>query len=103
MRGETLILKPLAIIIGVWGGFPKPPAIFYQLGQNELFQYLLVFILAYSGGSDNDLAIALMVTLGLYLLTKILDLRTLVSSLEYRQQNLLMEYLDQVPVQLQLH
>jgi len=76
------IIHPLATVIGAWGGFPKPPAFFARLSKNELFQYFLVFVLVYQGGGSEDVATSLMLTVGLYLVTKILNLRTLVGDLE---------------------
>lgn len=76
------IIHPLATVIGAWGGFPEPPKFFKRLARNELFQYFLVFALVYQGGGGEDIATSLMVTVGLYLMTKILNLRTLVGDLE---------------------
>lgn len=78
------IIHPLATVVGAWGGFPEPPAFFQRLSKNELFQYFLVFLLVYQGGGSEDIATSLMVTIGLYLMTKILNLRTLVGDLEKR-------------------
>lgn len=78
------IVHPLATVVGAWGGFPEPPHFFKRLAQNELFQYFLVFLLVYQGGGSEDIATSLMVTVGLYLVTKILNLRTLVGDLEKR-------------------
>jgi hypothetical protein len=78
------IVHPLATVIGAWGGFPEPPAFFKRLAHNELFQYFLVFALVYQGGGSENIATSLMVTVGLYLVTKILNLRTLVGDLEDR-------------------
>jgi len=68
------ILHPIATVVGAWGGFPKPPIFFKKLAQYEIFQWFLVFLLAYQGGADEDLAQAFAVTIGLYLITKILKL-----------------------------
>ena len=76
------IIHPLATVLGAWGGFPEPPAFFKRLARNELFQYFLVFALVYQGGGNQEIATSLMVVVGLYLVTKILDLRTLVGDLE---------------------
>ena len=78
------IVHPVATVLGAWGGFPEPPSFFKRLTKNELFQYFLVFVLVYQGGEKMEIATSLMVTVGLYLLTKILNLRTLVGTLEER-------------------
>ena len=76
------IIHPMATVLGAWGGFPPPPKIFQQLVKNELVQYLLVFLLTYQGGGNEDIALSLMVTVGLYLVTKILNLRSFIGDLQ---------------------
>ncbi len=79
-------IHPIATVLLAWAiaanGFPQPPQIFKNLAQNELFQYFLVFVLVYQGGARQDIGMALMVTVGLFLLAKILDLRSFISGIE---------------------
>ena len=86
------IIHPLATVLGAWGGFPKPPAIFRRLASSELFRYFLVFALVYQGGGGENIARSVMVTVGFYLAAKILDLRTLVGDLEQQAH-----YIQEVP------
>lgn len=76
------ILHPLVILIGAQGAFPRVPYVFQVLGRAELFQYLLVFLLAYQGGGQRDIARALMVTVSWFLLTKIFNLRSLIAQVQ---------------------
>lgn len=78
------IIHPIAIILGAWGAFPEPPMFLLRLSRFELFQYFMVFVLLYQGGSQQQLATALMVTVGFYLLNKIFDLRGIIGQLESR-------------------
>ena len=91
------IAHPLATVIGAWGGFPEPPAIFKRLAKHELFQYFLVFVLVYQGGGSEDIAQSLMITIGLYLITKILNLRALVGDLEQRGKPVIVVATDPTP------
>jgi len=75
-------LHPIATVMGAWGGFPKPPQVFLNLTKFELFRWFLVFILAYQGGAGQDIKIALMVTVSLYLITKLFELRDVTSELQ---------------------
>lgn len=68
-------LHPVATVMGAWGGFPKPPEAFLALTKYELFQWFLVFVLAYQGGAEEDIRQALIITVIFYLVTKLLDLR----------------------------
>lgn len=83
-------IHPIATVLLAWaiasGGFPQAPAFFQRLCTNELFQYFLVFVLVYQGGGRQDVGVALMVTVGLFLVTRILGLRSLVGDIEMRQQ-----------------
>lgn len=78
-------IHPLATVLIAWAiaanGFPQPPQMFRNLVQNELFQYFLVFVLVYQGGGRQDLGMSLMVTVGLFLLSKILDLRAFIGNM----------------------
>lgn len=66
-------LLPVATALGAWGGFPQPPAFFTKLTQNELFQYAMLFVLLWQGGSGQDVQIAAIVTLAFYILTKVMS------------------------------
>jgi len=83
-------IHPIATVLLAWaissGGFPQAPQFFQQLCQNELFQYFLVFVLVYQGGGRQDVGTALMVTVGLYLVAKILSLRSIVGDVQQMQQ-----------------
>ena len=76
-------LHPIATVMGAWGGFPKPPKVFLELTRFELFRWFLVFVLAYQGGAEEDIRQALAITVIFYLVTKLLDLRDVVSDLNY--------------------
>ena len=82
-------VHPIATVLLAWaissGGFPQAPQFFQQLCQNELFQYFLVFVLVYQGGGRQDVGTALMVTIGLYLVAKILSLRGLVGEVQQQR------------------
>jgi hypothetical protein len=92
-------IHPVATVLLAWaissGGFPQAPQFFQQLCQNELFQYFLVFVLVYQGGGRQDVGTALMVTVGLYLITKILSLRSLVG--EVQQQRIIIKQEQPLP------
>lgn len=79
-------IHPLATVLLAWAiaanGFPQPPYQFKGLVQNELFQYFLVFVLVYQGGGRQDVGMSLLVTVGMFLLTKILDLRTFIGTMK---------------------
>ena len=93
------MLLPLITAVGVWGGFPKPPAIFMKLARNELFQYLLVFLYIYqSVGSKQDVQTSLIATVILFLLVKFLDLRNLLSSALAPEPPMMMPALPALPV-----
>ena len=68
------LVLPLATAIGAWGGFPAAPALFQQLAQNELFKWLLVFVLVWQGGTGQDTQLALITTLVMFVATKLLNM-----------------------------
>ena len=68
-------LHPVATVLGAWGGFPQPPKIFLRLSRYELFQWFLVFALAYQGGAEEQIQQALIITVVFYLISKLLDLK----------------------------
>lgn len=65
---------PAATAVGAWGGFPKPPKMFQDLVQNEIVQYLLVAVLVWQGGGQQDLRKALTVAVAMYILVKGLEM-----------------------------
>lgn len=72
-------LLPLVLILGMTGGFPQPPSIFFTLTQFELYRWALVFFLVYGLGTQ-DVQNALIITISFYLATKLLALRDAVQS-----------------------
>ena len=65
-------LHLMATAIGAYGGFPPPPPIFKKLTEYELFQWSLVFILCYQGAAEEDYKTALISTVILYIIHKLL-------------------------------
>lgn len=51
-----------ATAIGAFGGFPESPKIFKWLASWKIFQWFLVFVLLYQGGSGEDALFSLLVT-----------------------------------------
>lgn len=68
--GKQLLL-PLATAVGAFGGFPKAPAFFSELTNNEVGRYLVLFILIWQGGAGQDMKLALMVTALMYVLSQV--------------------------------
>lgn len=65
----------IATAIGAWGGFPAAPQWFVDLTDpagtpNELFQYVLVFLLIYQGGGGRSMLFSLIMTIIVYLVAK---------------------------------
>jgi hypothetical protein len=57
----------VATAIGAWGGFPTPPKKIQDFfDDNEIVRYILVWILIWQGGSDQNWKLATVVTLVLY-------------------------------------
>ena len=71
-KGKDLVL-PLATAIGAYGGFPTPPRFFNELTQNELFQWALVFVLVWQGGSGQDTKLAGLITALMYAVHKSME------------------------------
>lgn len=69
------LIHPLATAVGFMGGFPDPPQEFKDLTQNELFRWLMVFILIWQGGGAQDLQLSALVTGICYLVVKIMEMR----------------------------
>lgn len=66
---------PLATAAGVVGfGALKPPMIIQDLLKNEWFQWFLVFVLIYQGGSGQQPILAAVATIVTYVIFKVLDM-----------------------------
>lgn len=65
-------ILPIATGLGAFGGFPQAPAIFQELTKNELFQFLMLFVLIWQGGGGQDVAVAGITTLGFFIVMKLL-------------------------------
>lgn len=63
----------LATAIGAFGGFPTPPKMFTDLVKNEIVQWGLVFVLCYQGGAGQNVELAALATVVLYVAKKVLD------------------------------
>lgn len=74
-------ILPLATAVGAWGGFPKAPDMWQEMAQNELFQYLCVFILCWQGGGQQDMKTAFIATAIIYFVAKLLEVRKMVSTM----------------------
>jgi len=70
---DTLQL-PLATAVGAFGGFPAAPKLFQDLTQHMWFQWLMVFVLVWQGGSGQDATLAAVTTVVLFLVSRVLDL-----------------------------
>lgn len=71
-------LAVYAIVLGVWGAFPKPPDVLLRLTNFELFRWFLIFALMYH--ANQDVQHAVVFTIMLYLITKLFELRALVEA-----------------------
>ena len=72
MYNLSNILTAFATLIGVFGGFPNPPKLFIKLTKFKLVQWLLVFILVYQGGGNEDIIFSLIMTFTLFIIYEIL-------------------------------
>ena len=66
-------LLPFATALTAWGGFPPAPQFFKDLTKNEFFQYLMVFILVWQGGGQQDFMTAALTTMVMWVLGKVLS------------------------------
>ena len=71
-NGGKSIALALATAVGAFGGFPPAPKGFAELTQNEVVQYALLYVLIYQGGASQDQKLALMITLFVYALNKLM-------------------------------
>jgi len=62
-----------ATAIGAFGGFPAPPKMFNELVKNEIVQWGLVFVLCYQGGAGQNIELAALATIVLYIIKKVLN------------------------------
>ena len=67
------LILPLATALIAWGGFPKAPEIFKLLAKNVLFQWFLVFVLIWQGGARQRPDLALLATMILFIIGRLLD------------------------------
>ena len=51
------IILAIMTMLGSFGGFPDPPAIFTRLTQSQFAKWALVWVLVYQGGGKQDLTI----------------------------------------------
>ena len=58
--------------IGALGGFPAAPKQFNELVKDEMFQYLMLWILIYQGGGSQDPKLTTMVTVLVYAVMQML-------------------------------
>ena len=64
-----LLLLNLATAVGYLGGFPQPPKTFHRILETFPFiKWLLVMLLIYQGGGEQDIRLASELTLILFLL-----------------------------------
>lgn len=67
------LLLPLATAIGAFSPFPAQPKLIQELGKNEWYKWLMVFILIWQGGGAQRLDLSLVATAVTYLIVKLLD------------------------------
>ena len=73
---STFWLLPIATAIGAWGGFPKPPKFFTDLvNGSDLIKYLMVFILIWQGGGNQNTYTSLSITLVIYAIAELAKLK----------------------------
>lgn len=69
-HGTGRIILVIATIMGSFGGFPSPPKVFVDARKYQVVQWFLVFVLAYQGGSGQDVPLALAATFAIMVLYK---------------------------------
>ncbi len=65
---DSTIILALATAIGSFGIHPTSPKIFKRIGQNILIQYILLFILIWQGGKDQNTKVAFFVTIFMFVI-----------------------------------
>ena len=68
------LMLPLATGVGFMGGFPIAPKLFQDLAKNAWFQWLMVFLLIWQGGSGQNPQLAMVTTVILFGATMALDM-----------------------------
>lgn len=72
-KNPRLLFLNLATAIGYLGGFPEPPKIFYKILESyPLIRWVLVTLLIYQGGGEQDIQLAVELTIILFLLDHII-------------------------------
>lgn len=67
-------MLPLATAVGAWGGFPDPPRIVTEtLFKHKWIQYLMLFVLIWQGGSNQDAMVAGVATAIMFIVKKALN------------------------------
>ena len=66
------IITAIATLLGVIGGFPKPPKFIIKIITYKPIQWLLVYILLYQGGGDENILFTLIMTFCLFIIYQIL-------------------------------
>ena len=70
---RTIILN-LATAIGAWGGFPDAPAIFTRtVDSYPMLKWVLLSVLIYQGGGEQDFQLAVELTVLIYFVYNILE------------------------------
>jgi hypothetical protein len=67
------VILACATAIGAYGGFPNPPKAFNNIIKNELVQWMLVWILIYQGGGNQNIQLVTIVTIVMYVIHKMLS------------------------------
>lgn len=62
-------------MIGAFSAFPEPNPLIKSLQQNELVQWLMVFILIMQGGASGNVQLALVTTLIGFVVNKLLSMQ----------------------------
>mgnify|MGYP001329193999 CR=1 FL=1 len=60
--GSGNLVLALATAVGAFGGMPPAPAAFNEMAKNELFQYLMLWVLIFQGGGAQDTKFTTLVT-----------------------------------------
>ena len=69
---RTIVLN-LATAIGAWGGFPDAPAIFTRtVDSYPMLKWVLLSVLIYQGGGEQDWQLACELTIVVYFIWNIL-------------------------------
>jgi len=70
---RTVVLN-LCTAIGAWGGFPDAPAIFTRTIESyPMLKWVLLSVLIYQGGGEQDYQLAIELTIVIYFVYNILE------------------------------